>query len=158
MIVKVSVFASVPPALLALMLTVKIPTPVDVPEINPVDVSTVKPAGNPVAFVGYPGEAAILQSPAATYGNFIFNDGSGRGDYFTIANLILRGGENCISDGGFWMRTNDGALGVRVVGNTISAAYGGQTLSYYLVDVQNDHWRILGNEFKAIRDKSLGIK
>ena len=49
MIVKVSVFASVPPALLALMLTVKIPTPVDVPEINPVAVSTVKPAGNPVA-------------------------------------------------------------------------------------------------------------
>ena len=49
MIVKVNPALPVPPALVALMLTVKIPTPVDVPEINPVAVFTVKPAGNPVA-------------------------------------------------------------------------------------------------------------
>jgi hypothetical protein len=38
-----------PPALVALMVTVKVPEAVGVPEINPVEVFTVKPAGNGVA-------------------------------------------------------------------------------------------------------------
>ena len=47
--VKVSVALPVPPALVALMVTVYVPAVVGVPEINPVLVFTVSPPGRPVA-------------------------------------------------------------------------------------------------------------
>ena len=46
-IVKVTV--SVPREFVALIVTVKVPDAVGVPEITPVEVFTVNPAGNPVA-------------------------------------------------------------------------------------------------------------
>ena len=49
LIVKVSVALPVPPALVALIVTVYVPAVVGVPEIRPVVVFTVKPARNPVA-------------------------------------------------------------------------------------------------------------
>ena len=49
MMVKVKVALPVPPALVALMVTVYVPAVVGVPEINPVLVFTVNPAGSPVA-------------------------------------------------------------------------------------------------------------
>jgi len=49
LMVKVSVALPVPPALVALIVTVYVPAVVGVPEINPVLVSTVKPAASPVA-------------------------------------------------------------------------------------------------------------
>ena len=49
LIVKVKVALPVPPALVALMVTLYVPAVVGVPEINPVLVFTLKPAGNPVA-------------------------------------------------------------------------------------------------------------
>ena len=49
LIVRVSVALPVPPALVALMVTLYVPAVVGVPEINPVLVFTVKPAGSPVA-------------------------------------------------------------------------------------------------------------
>ena len=49
LMVKVSVALPVPPALVALIVTVYVPAVVGVPEIDPVLVSTVKPAGSPVA-------------------------------------------------------------------------------------------------------------
>jgi hypothetical protein len=49
LIVKVNVAVPVPPALVALMVTVYVPAVVGVPEINPELVLTVKPAGNGVA-------------------------------------------------------------------------------------------------------------
>jgi len=49
LIVRVSVAVPVPPALLALKLTVELPAVVGVPEINPVTVLIVKPPGSPVA-------------------------------------------------------------------------------------------------------------
>jgi hypothetical protein len=49
LMVKVNVALPVPPALVALIVTVYVPAVVGVPEINPVLVSTVKPAGSPVA-------------------------------------------------------------------------------------------------------------
>jgi len=49
LMVKVSVALPVPPALVALIVTLNVPAVVGVPEINPVLVSTVKPAGSPVA-------------------------------------------------------------------------------------------------------------
>jgi hypothetical protein len=47
--VTVSVAVPVPPALVALIVTVYVPAVVGVPEINPVLVFTVKPGGSPVA-------------------------------------------------------------------------------------------------------------
>jgi hypothetical protein len=49
LIVKVNVALRVPPELVALMVTLYVPAVVGVPEIKPVLVFTVKPAGNPVA-------------------------------------------------------------------------------------------------------------
>ena len=49
LIVIVKVALPVPPALVALMVTVNVPEAVGVPEISPVEVFTVKPAGNGVA-------------------------------------------------------------------------------------------------------------
>jgi hypothetical protein len=49
LIVIDNVALPVPPALVALMVTVKVPEAVGVPEISPVEVFTVKPAGNGVA-------------------------------------------------------------------------------------------------------------
>jgi len=47
--VKVNVALPVPPALVALMVTVYVPAVVGVPEIDPVLVFTDRPAGSPVA-------------------------------------------------------------------------------------------------------------
>ena len=49
LIVMVRVLVPVPPALVALRVTLDVPAVVGVPEINPVAVFTVNPAGNPVA-------------------------------------------------------------------------------------------------------------
>ena len=49
LIVMTRVALPVPPALVALMVTLYVPAVVGVPEINPVLVFTDKPAGNPVA-------------------------------------------------------------------------------------------------------------
>jgi hypothetical protein len=49
LIVKVSVAVPVPPALVALMVTVYVPAVVGVPEIMPLLVFTLRPAGSPVA-------------------------------------------------------------------------------------------------------------
>ena len=49
MIVRVSVAFPVPPELVALMVTLNVPAVVGVPEISPVLVFTVKPAGSPLA-------------------------------------------------------------------------------------------------------------
>jgi len=49
LIVKVNVALPVPPALVALMVTLYVPAVVGVPEIKPVLVFTVKPDGRPVA-------------------------------------------------------------------------------------------------------------
>ena len=49
LIVKVNVALPVPPELVALIVTPYVPAVVGVPEINPMLVFTVKPAGSPVA-------------------------------------------------------------------------------------------------------------
>ena len=49
LMVKVSVALPVPPALVALIVTLYVPAVVGVPEINPVLVFTLRPAGNPTA-------------------------------------------------------------------------------------------------------------
>ena len=49
LIVIVNVALPVPPAFVALMVTVRVPELVGVPEMRPVDVFTVKPAGSPIA-------------------------------------------------------------------------------------------------------------
>jgi hypothetical protein len=47
--VRLSVADPVPPALVALIVTLEVPAAVGVPEINPLDVFTDSPAGSPLA-------------------------------------------------------------------------------------------------------------
>ena len=49
LMVRVKVAVPVPPLLVAVRVTVAVPVAVGVPEINPVLVFTVNPAGSPVA-------------------------------------------------------------------------------------------------------------
>ena len=49
LIVKVNVALPVPPALVALMVTLYVPAVVGVPEIKPVLVLTLRPGGKPAA-------------------------------------------------------------------------------------------------------------
>ena len=49
LMVSVRVAEPVPPLLVALSVTVEVPTTLGVPEINPVLVFTARPAGSPVA-------------------------------------------------------------------------------------------------------------
>jgi len=49
LMVRVNVAVPVPPELVALIVTLYVPAVVGVPEITPVPVFTLKPAGNPVA-------------------------------------------------------------------------------------------------------------
>jgi hypothetical protein len=49
LMVKVNVALPVPPALVALIVTLYVPAVVGVPEITPVLVFTLKPAGSPLA-------------------------------------------------------------------------------------------------------------
>lgn len=104
--------------------------------------------GRPVAFVGYPNEMAVLKAPPGDHGNFSLIDSSRTtANYVTIANLVLQGAGDCIGGGGFWQTAHGGATNVRVVGNVLSARYTGNTMTG-LITVQNDHWRVLGNEMK----------
>ena len=112
-------------------------------------------AGTPIALSAYPDEAVTFTSPSASeYGNFGMVDENGVGNYITIANFTLQGGGDSVGGGG-WYSGSDlhpGALGIRVVGNVISTRYSGSSGGSGAAMPQNDHWRILGNEFKNIGD------
>ena len=101
--------------------------------------------GNPLALVGYPNEVVTLIARERT--NIGFSTSSGVGAYTTIANLTLVGVDGCVSGGGFYTPAKSGAPGVRVINNICSATYTGNTMSGLLV-IQNDGWRVWGNEFK----------
>lgn len=103
--------------------------------------------GKPIAFVGYPGETAVLKAPSKSYGNITFGDSTEtQASYITIANLTLQGADFCIGGGGFWQREKSGGTHIRVVGNRLSANYDGNTMTG-LVSVMGDSWRIFGNDF-----------
>lgn len=105
-------------------------------------------AGNPVAFVGYPSEQAVFEAPGTSHGNFIFTDTTRTtASYVTVANLTFHGAQSCIGGGGFWRDEESGGTYIRIVGNTLSANYKGNTMTG-LLTVQGDGWRIWGNEFK----------
>lgn len=101
--------------------------------------------GNPLALVGYPNEVVTFVAGERT--NIGFSTSSGVGAYTTIANLTLVGADGCVSGGGFYTPAKSGAPGVRVINNVCSATYTGNTMSGMLV-IQNDGWRVWGNEFK----------
>ncbi len=107
-------------------------------------------AGNPLALVGYPNEVAQFVSPLATdRENISFADNSGQpASYVTVANLTLVGGAACISDGGWYLTPKSGGTNNRIVGNIMSARYGGSNTMTGMLLIQNDHWRVYGNEFK----------
>ena len=104
-------------------------------------------ADQPVAFVGYPNEVAVLQAPPGQHGNFILTDSTRtKASYITVANLTLRGSYGCFGGGGFWQEDESGGTHVRLVGNRFSADYTGNTMTG-LVTASGDGWRIYGNDF-----------
>lgn len=104
-------------------------------------------AGKPVAFVGYPGESAVLKAPEGYHGNFVLTDTTRTvAHYVTVANLVMQGAGDCFGGGGFWQNEKSGGTHVRVIGNHFSARYTGNTMTGLLV-ATGDHWRIFGNEF-----------
>ncbi|WP_372522428.1 choice-of-anchor Q domain-containing protein, partial [Sulfuricaulis sp.] len=107
-------------------------------------------AGNPLALVGYPNEMAQFVSPVSTdRENISLADNSGQpANYVTIANLTLLGGAACVSDGGWYLTPKSGGTNIRVVGNVMSARYGNNNTMTGVILIQNDHWRVLGNEMK----------
>ena len=109
-------------------------------------------AGNPVAFVGYPNEAAVFQNSGT---NFSMRDNDpvdAHANYITIANFTLIGGGSCVAGAGVTIGggqvAKSGAYGMRVIGNVMSATYGSANTMTGLVTVNGDANRILGNEFK----------
>jgi len=109
--------------------------------------STGGSPGKPIAFVGYPGETAILKSPSRSYGNITLGDSTETAaNYVTIANLTLQGADFCIGGGGFWQKEKGGGAHIRIVGNRLSASYSGNTMTG-LLTVMADSWRVFGNEF-----------
>lgn len=108
-------------------------------------------AQKPVAFVGYPNERAVFEAPGGG-DNFNLRDSSNMAaGHITIANLVLIGGYGCISGGGVTVAYGEleksGAAGVRIVGNTLSATYSGNTQTA-LLTISNDRARVYGNEFR----------
>lgn len=103
----------------------------------------------PIALVGYPGEAAVFESPAGeSSGTIVLKDTSETvPKHLVIANLVLRAQVDCIFGGGYWETAKSGASDIRVVGNRCSASYKGNTMTG-LVALQGDHWQVLGNLFE----------
>ncbi|MHB8455333.1 MAG: choice-of-anchor Q domain-containing protein [Acidiferrobacterales bacterium] len=105
-------------------------------------------AGDPIAFVGYPGETATFQSSGD---NITFENASGYGNYYTISNLVFVGGSSTIfsgiSDSGGVGSGVAGGANIRVIGNTHSATYTGNTMTGILATCNNG-WKILGNQFE----------
>ena len=105
-------------------------------------------AGLPMAMVGYPNETAVFEALNASRNNFAFGTGGAPASYVTLANFTLHGGSTCIEDGGFWTNAKSGGVGSRIIGNVLSASYGGANTMAGLIMIQNDYWRVLGNEIK----------
>ncbi len=106
-------------------------------------------AGNPLALVGYPNEVAEFHSPASDRTNIIFVDNAGvPANYVTVSGLTLIGGSGCIEGGGWYATANSGGSYIRIIGNTLSATYGTANTMTGLITVENDFWRLYGNEFK----------
>jgi hypothetical protein len=105
--------------------------------------------GNPVAFIGYPGETATLVAPSGQgRHNITLSWNDGPASNFTIANFTMRGETGNISHGG---NTNagaevarSGASNIRIVGNTMSATYSGNTMTG-MVTIGGVNVSMLGN-------------
>jgi hypothetical protein len=92
-----------------------------------------------VAYVGYPGEVAQLS-------NVRFEDGVGKANNTTIANLKMAAG-SCIHGGMWWESDESGATGGRIVNITCNGNYGSANTMTGLVALGGDNWKILGNTF-----------
>jgi hypothetical protein len=107
--------------------------------------------GSPMAMVGYPNETAVFEyvvPNGISRPNIAMGNGGLPANYVTVANLTLHGGSTCIEDGGFYDQAKSGGVGDRIIGNVLSAAYGSANTMAGLIMIQNDYWRVLGNEVK----------
>ncbi len=105
-------------------------------------------AGLPMAMIGYPNETAVFQYLDISRSNIGLSNGNGPTSYVTFANFTLHGGSACFEDGGFYTNPKSGGVGIRLIGNVMDAAYGNANTMTGVVLIQNDYWRVLGNELK----------
>ncbi len=105
-------------------------------------------AGQPMAMVGYPNETAVFQYLDIGRGNIGLNNGGTPASYVTFANFTLHGGSSCFDDGGFYSNANSGGVGIRLIGNVMDAAYGNANTMTGVILIQNNYWKVLGNELK----------
>ena len=105
-------------------------------------------AGQPMAMVGYPNETAVFQYLDIGRGNIGLNNGGTPASYVTFANFTLHGGSSCFDDGGFYSNPNSGGIGIRLIGNVMDAAYGSANTMTGVILIQNNYWKVLGNELK----------
>ncbi|WP_372523898.1 choice-of-anchor Q domain-containing protein, partial [Sulfuricaulis sp.] len=105
-------------------------------------------AGSPMAMVGYPGETAVFQYLDITRSNIGMNNGGSPANYVTFANFTLHGGSACFEDGGFYSNPKSGGVGIRLIGSVMDAAYGTSNTMTGVILIQNDYWKVLGNELK----------
>ncbi len=105
-------------------------------------------AGSPMAMVGYPNETAVFQYLDISRSNIGMNNGGSPASYVTFANFTLIGGSACFEDGGFYTNPNSGGVGIRLIGNVMSAAYGSANTMTGVILIQNNYWKVLGNEMK----------
>ena len=106
-------------------------------------------AGNPVAFVAYPGEAVTF---SGHNGAFSMRDSYGApADYLTIAgfrfycqSMCVHGGANTSAGAEV---AKSGGRNIRLVGNVMSASYSNNTMTG-VITVGADGWRVYGNEIK----------
>lgn len=105
-------------------------------------------AGNPVAFVGYPGEVATFSGHTGVFHLRDSDVSTNTSSYLTIANLRMVCKVSCIdgASNGYYVY-KIGGKAVRLVNNVMSATYSGNTMTG-VVTVASDGWRVYGNEIK----------
>ena len=105
-------------------------------------------AGNPIAFVGYPGEVATFSGHTGVFHLRDSDVATSTSGYLTIANLRMICKVSCVdgASNGYYIY-KIGGKAVRLINNVMSATYTGNTMTG-VVTVANDGWRVYGNEIK----------
>jgi hypothetical protein len=105
-------------------------------------------AGFPMAMVGYPNETALCQYLDISRSNIGMNNGGSPASYVTFANFSLNGGSATFEDGGFFSNPHSGGTHIRLINCIHQAFYGTSNTMTGVILIQNDYWKVLGNEMR----------
>jgi hypothetical protein len=113
-------------------------------------------AAQPIALVAYPGEAVTLDGRSAGRPPIVFGSGSAQAadhaEYITVAGMTLIGSAACLSGGGDSTipaggPDETGGRYIRIVGVNCTITDATTNTFTGLIDLGNDGWKLLGNEF-----------